>query len=92
MNIEIYILLGVAAVVVVALFKWVKELKNMAVSLDNLNLAVVSLTTAVDALIPVVSLPGVPEADVQLAADHINVQVARINAVLPVPAPAPPVP
>lgn len=85
MNIEIYILVGLS-ILVVGGFTWViKELKNMAVSLDNLNAAIVDLTAAVDAVIVVIGTPGVPEVDVQLAADAVLVQTARINAVLPTP-------
>lgn len=86
MNIEIYILVGVATAVVVAgLFKIAKELKNMAISLDNLNAAIVDLTTSVDAVVVALGTPGVPEVDVQLAADAVVVQTARLNAALPTP-------
>lgn len=85
MNIEIYFLLGFVTVVVAGTGWIVKELKNMAISLDNLNAAVVDLTLAVDAVIGVIGNPGVPEVDVQLAADLIVLQTARINAALPTP-------
>lgn len=61
----------------------------MAISLDNLNLAVVNLTVAVDAAVVVIGTPSVPEPDVQLAADAVNAQTERLNLAL---VPLPPVP
>lgn len=68
-----------------------KEKKHMAKSLDNLTAAIGKLTTSVDAAVAKLGTPptGVPEADVQAAADAVNAQSARLDtAVSPTPPPA----
>lgn len=65
-------------------------------ALANLTSAIGSLTVAVDNITAAISTPptGVPEADVQNAADAVAVQTARLVAATPVPPPppAPPAP
>ena len=62
----------------------------MAKSIDNLTAAVSRLTTSVDAAVAKLGTTGVPEADVQAAADTVNAQSARLDAAVnPPPTPTP---
>jgi hypothetical protein len=66
---------------------WVgrKERNNMA-ALANLTSAIVNLAAAIDIAVVRLTVPSTPDADVQLAADSVNGQTARIVAALtPVP-------
>jgi chromosome segregation ATPase len=59
-----------------------KQLNNIMSALDNLNTAVGSLTKAVDAALVEIQTPHPSEGEVQLAADLVNEQVARLQAAL----------
>lgn len=67
-----------------------QELKNMAKSLDALNTAVTDLSATVDKAIAagIGGATGVPEADVQAAADNITALNTKLTAAIPAP-PAP---
>lgn len=56
-------------------------------SLDNLNAAVTELTATVDKAIAagIGGATGVPEADVQTAADNIVTLNAKLTAAIPAP-------
>lgn len=70
----------------------IQQLKIMS-AINNLTSAVSRLTSGVDAVAAVLAAgattpPGVPEADVQAAADAVNAQAARLEtAVTPPVAP-----
>ena len=59
-----------------------KELENIMSALNNLNTAVESLKTAVDAALVQLQTPHPSEGEVQLAADLVQEQVARLQAAL----------
>lgn len=68
-----------------------QEIKNVSQSLDNLNAAIQANTNAINAAVAagIGTATGVPEADVQKAADTISASTAILVAATPVPPPAP---
>jgi esterase/lipase len=64
--------------------KLIRELNRMANAIENLTAAVSKLTSSVDAAVAKITAPptviGVAEADVQAAADAVNIQSARLDA------------
>jgi hypothetical protein len=68
-----------------------KELKNMSQALTNLNTSITDLSATVDKAIAagIGGATGVPEADVQTAADNITTLNAKLTAAIPAPAPVP---
>jgi len=70
------------------IFITAKELKKFMAAFDNLTQAITDLTAAVDKLPTTPATGGATEAQVQAAADAVNVQTARIVAsVTPPPVP-----
>jgi hypothetical protein len=57
-----------------------KQLQIMAKAIENLTDAVNKLTVSVDAAVAKIGAPGVPEADVQAAADAVNLQTAKLDS------------
>lgn len=65
--------------------------RKLVAALSNLQIAITNLTTAVDNAVTALGAPpvtGVPEADVQAAADAVTVQTGRLVTATP-PPPAP---
>jgi uncharacterized protein YoxC len=61
--------------------KLIRELNRMANAIENLTAAVSKLTSSVDAAVAKITAPPtVAEADVQAAADAVNIQSARLDA------------
>ena len=58
-------------------------------ALENINDAIAKLTVSVDKIVAEWTIPttGVSEADVNAAADAVNVQVARLDALTTPPPP-----
>jgi seryl-tRNA synthetase len=69
-----------------------KELKNMSQALSNLNAAITDLSATVDKAIAagIGGSTGVPEAEVQAAADNIATLNSKLTAAIPVPPPPTP--
>jgi hypothetical protein len=68
-----------------------QEIKHMAIALDNLNAAIQANTNAINAAVAagIGGATGVPEADVQKAADTIAASTAILVAATPAPPPPP---
>lgn len=68
-----------------------QEINKMSQSLDNLNAAIQANTNAINAAVAagIGGATGVPEADVQKAADTIAASTAILVAATPVPPPPP---
>lgn len=68
-----------------------KHERTLMAAIDNLNSAIVNLTLAVDNAVAALGTPttGVPEADVQAAADAVTAQTTRLVTATPT-TPAPP--
>lgn len=60
--------------------KLIRVINRMANAIENLTAAVSKLTSSVDAAVAKLNTPNVPEADVQAAADAVNIQSARLDA------------
>jgi len=63
--------------------------RQIMTALENINDAIAKLTVSVDKIVAEWAIPttGVPEADVNAAAEAVNAQVARLDALT---APQPP--
>ena len=80
MDCSILIILFLAAVIA---YREATRKDSYMNELKNLTDAIAALTVSIDAAVIKLTEPTVPAADVQIAADAVNAQNARLVAALP---------